>query len=111
MRRGEIKEEKETRRRSSKAGAKIDIATTLSVVKEANTSSASNNQACFNGRSGENKYGNDKRTRTWDISKKRSLCDGGEQEKELLHLQRIQAHSPSLQKQGRKGSRRKEIGV
>ena len=39
---------------------------TPSVAKEANTSSASNNRACSDGRSRKNKCGNGKRTRTRD---------------------------------------------
>jgi len=35
--------------RSSKAGAKADIAMTISVAEKANALSASNNRACSNG--------------------------------------------------------------
>ena len=46
-------------RRSSKTtGAKISIATTLSVAEKArNASSVGDNRACSDGRSGENEYG------------------------------------------------------
>ena len=42
-------EEKRSRRRSSKAGAKIEPATTFSVAEEATIASAGNNRACSNG--------------------------------------------------------------
>ena len=41
--------------RSSKAGAKTELAMTISVAEEANTPSAGNNRACSDGRSGEDK--------------------------------------------------------
>ena len=41
---------KGTGRRSSETGAKIELATTLSVAKETITASAGNNRACSDGR-------------------------------------------------------------
>jgi len=49
-RRGEDERKEGRRRRSSEAGAKIKLATTLSVAKEANAS-AGDNGACSDGRS------------------------------------------------------------
>jgi len=58
----EIARKERTGRRGSKAGAKTELATTLSVAKEVNAS-AGNNRACSDGRCGENKCGGCKRTR------------------------------------------------
>jgi len=41
---------KGTRRRSSEIGAEIELATTLSVAKEATTASAGDNGTCSDGR-------------------------------------------------------------
>ena len=85
-----------------------DIAMTLSVVEKANAFSAGDNKVCSNGRSRENEYSSGKRIRTrdGDSSKKGPLYNRSGQEEELLCLQRIQAHGPSLQKsRKRKGSR------
>ena len=58
MRGGETEGKEETKRRSSEAGAKTDTTTTTRVAEKANTSSAGNNRACFDGKSRENKYSN-----------------------------------------------------
>ena len=68
MRGGETEGKEETRRRSSEAGAKTDTTTTTRVAEKANTSSAGNNRACFDGRSRKNKYSNNKGTETRDGS-------------------------------------------
>ena len=62
----ENKGEKRTGRRSSKTGAKADIAMTISVAKEANTPSASDNRACSNEMYEKDKYGSSKRTEIGD---------------------------------------------
>jgi len=49
VRRGKVEGKKKSCRRSSKTGAKIDNAMTLSVVEEANTSLAGDNRACSDG--------------------------------------------------------------
>ena len=46
-----------TRRRGSETGAKTELAMTFSVVEEATIASASDNRACSNGGSRENKCG------------------------------------------------------
>jgi len=70
---------------------------TTSVTEKATTSSAGNNSACSDRRGGKDKYGSGKRTETGDrSSQKRPLCNGGGQKKELLCLQRIWAHGPTL---------------
>jgi len=51
---------------------------TLSVAKEANTSSAGDNRACSNGRSGEDECSSSERVETGNRgSKKEPLYDGG----------------------------------
>ena len=84
--------------RSSKTRAKTNIAMTISVAEEANVFLASNNRACSNGRSREDKCSSGKIVRTGcrDSSKKRFLCDRGGQGEELLCLWRIWAHGPPL---------------
>jgi len=76
---GKAKGKKGTNRRSPKAGAKTDMATTPNVAKEANVSSTGDNQACSDGRSGKNKCSNDEGTGTGDggIFQERPLCYGG----------------------------------
>ena len=61
-----VKREEKTRRRSSEAGAKTDIAMTISVAEEANAPSAGDNRACSNGRCGKNKHGGSEGIRTGD---------------------------------------------
>ena len=76
---------------------------TLSVAEEArSTSSVGNNRAHSNRRSGKNECSNNEGTGVRDrASKKRFLYNGGRQGEKLLHLQRIWAHGPSLQKLGK----------
>ena len=65
--------------RSSKAGAKTELAITSSVAKEA-TASAGNNGACSDGGSGKNECGGSKgagdRAGCRGSSKMGSLCNG-----------------------------------
>jgi len=61
-----VKGEEKTRRRSSEAGAKADIAMTISMAKEANVPSAGDNRACSNGRCGKDKHGGSEGIRTGD---------------------------------------------
>ena len=74
---GETKGEKGAWRGNSKARAKTDSATTLSMVEEANASSVGDNQICSNGRSGEDKYSDLKGTGDRNGLQKRPLCHGG----------------------------------
>ena len=76
------------------------MAMTLSVAKKANVFSADDNRACSDERSRENKYSSSKRigTRDRNPTKKGLLHDGSRQGEKLLHLQRIWAYGPSLQK-------------
>jgi len=78
MRGGETEGEKRTGKRSSKARAKTDIATTPSVAEEANTSLVGNNRAYSDGRSGKDECSNNEGTRTRDRDglQKRPLCYG-----------------------------------
>jgi len=68
------------------------------MAEEANAFSAGNNRACSNGRSRKNKYGNGKRAGTRDRGslQKRLLYYRSEWRKNLLCLQRIQAHDLTL---------------
>jgi len=75
---------------------------TLSVAEEANASSAGNNRACSNRRSGKNECSDDEGIGAGDRApKKRPLRDGGGPGEELLCMQRIWAYCPSLQKLGK----------
>ena len=78
MRGGETEGKEETRRRSSEAGAKTDTTTTTRVAEKANTFSASDNRACSNRRSRENKCGNGEKagTKGGSSPQKRPLCYG-----------------------------------
>ena len=78
MRGEETKEEEGIERRNSKAEAKTDMAMTPSVAEEENTSSASNNKTCSNGRSRENKCSNSEKAGTvgGGSPQKRPLCYG-----------------------------------
>ena len=63
------------------------------------TSSVGDNRARSDGRSGKNECGDNEGIGARDRGpKKRPLCNGGKQGKELLHLQGIWAHGSSLQK-------------
>ena len=62
----ENKREERIGRRSSKTGAKADIAMTISVAEEANTPSAGDNRACSNGRYEKDKCSSGERTETRD---------------------------------------------
>ena len=74
--------EKGIGRRSSKTGAKTELAMILSVTKEATIASAGDNGACSNGRCRENKRSSGKgvRSRKWTkyggSSQTRPLCNG-----------------------------------
>jgi len=61
------------------------------MAEEANASSADDNRACSDGRSGKNKCGNGERTRIEDrgTSKKGPLRYGDRQGEKLLRLQKI----------------------
>ena len=98
--RREVAREKGTRGRYTETG-KTKPATTLSVAKEANTS-AGDNGACSNGGNREDKRGGSERVgiRCWGSSKMGPLCYGHRSRKELLCLQEIWAHGPSLQELG-----------
>ena len=75
---------------------------TLSVAEKANASSAGNNRACSNRRSGKNECSDDEEIGAGDKApKKRPLRDGGEPGEELLCMQRIWAYGLSLQKLGK----------
>jgi len=52
---------------SSETGAKTDIAMTISMAEEITTSSAGDNRACSNGRSGEDECGD----REWGYPQER----------------------------------------
>ena len=52
------------RRRSSKTGAKIEFAMTISVVEEATAFSSGNNRACSNGGNREDECGGNERVGT-----------------------------------------------
>jgi len=69
-----------TGRGSSKTGAETDLATTISMAEEATASSAGNNQACSDGRSGKDECGGSKgtggRTECGGSSETGSLCNG-----------------------------------
>jgi len=97
-RRGEIKREKENRKRSSETGAKIEYAITTSVAEKANASSAGNNRACSDGRDQKDEYSSSERFRAEDggSSKKRPLCYGNRQREKLLCLWGFWAHGPPL---------------
>jgi len=70
--------------------------------KARSTSSVGNNRAHSNGKSGKNECSNGEETGVEDRApKKRSLCNGDRQGEKLLHLQRIWAHGPLLQKPGK----------
>ena len=87
---------------------------TLSVAEEANIFSAGNNRACSDERSRENKCGSSEKIRTRDggSPKKGPLHNGSGQGEKLLHLQRIWAYGPSLQKSRKgKGSKWKKAGI
>ena len=92
--RGKIEGKKRTRRKSSRTGVITVNAMTLSVAEKATTSSAGNNRACSNGRSGENKCGDVERagTKNGGSSKKGPLYYESELWKELLYLQRFWAY-------------------
>ena len=93
-----VKGEERTGRRSSEAGAKADIAMTISVAKETNAPSVGNNKACSNRRSREDKCGGSERVRTGNGNPKKGLLyNGGGQREELLCMQEFWAHGPSLQ--------------
>jgi len=85
------------------------------MVEDANTYSAGDNKACFNGRGGKNKCSSGKGIGIGTgngSSQKRPLCNGGGQKKELLYLQRIWAHSLSLREsEKRKSNGRKKSGI
>jgi len=75
-----------------------------SVAKEATTTSAGDNRACSDGGYRKNKcggsegIGNRGRTEYGSSSKKGPIRNGNRSREELLCMQRIQAHGPSLQK-------------
>jgi len=68
------------------------------MAEETTTFLAGNNRACSNGRSEENEYSGVERAGidNGGSSKKESLCYGSGSWKELLCLQRFQAHGPTL---------------
>ena len=109
---GRVRERKKGSRRSSEAG-ETEPATTLGVAEEATIASAGDNGACSDGGCGENKCGSREGTGAGgrDSSKTGPLCNGYRSWEKLLHLRGIWAHGPSLQKQERKSSRRKETGI
>ena len=112
-RRRKIKGKERTRRRSAET-RETELAMISSVAKEATTASAGNNRACSDGGYRKNKCGGSKgignrgRTEYGSSSKKGSIHNGNKSEEELLCMQRIWAHGPSLQKSRseRKGSRK-----
>jgi len=95
MRKGKIEGKEGTK---PEAGAATDIATTISIAEEANTSSAGANKACSNGGSRKDKCGDGERTRTGNRGafQKRPLCYRSRSGKKLLCLWRIWTHGSPL---------------
>jgi len=85
------------------AGTATSNATTTSMVKEAgNTFSAGDNRICSDRESEKNECSNNALSTEGRGCSKKPLCYGHRQRKKLLHMQQIQAHGPTLQKQGAK---------
>ena len=106
---------KGVRRKDSKTiGAKTGNATTLSVAEEARKAiSAGNNRTHSNRGSKKDKCSDGASIVKSKIGVMQPLCNRSKQEEELLYLQRIQAHGPTLLEQGAEkwGNRKKEIRV
>jgi len=81
---------------SKTIGAETNNATTISVAKNANVSSADDNRACFDGGSRENECGNGTTTTEDRVGAMQPICHGSRQEEKLLCLWRFQAHGPPL---------------
>ena len=99
---------------SKTTGAETGNATILSVAEKARKAiSAGNNRTHSNGGSKKDKCGDGVPIAKSKVSATQPLYNRSRQEEELLYLQRIQAHGPTLLEQGAEkwGNRKKEIRV